>query len=71
MPSDVELGLRILLGFALAFAVGFERELRDLMRAVSAAVRVSLLAPPDVDGEQVLREDRAVSASAVLDALAV
>ena len=28
MPSDAELGLRILLGFALAFAVGFERELR-------------------------------------------
>src|SRR3954468_22336025 len=30
------------------------RELRDLMRAVSTAVRVSLLAPADVDGDHVL-----------------
>jgi len=45
------------------------RELRDLMRAVSSAVRVSLLAPADVDGDQVLKEDRAVTASDVLDAL--
>src|SRR5207248_1441111 len=45
------------------------RELRDLMRAVGAAVRVSLLAPADVDGDQILNEDRAVSASDVLDAL--
>lgn len=47
------------------------RELRDLLRAVGAAVRVSLLAPDSVDGEQILREDRTVSASAVLDALAL
>src|SRR3954454_1828583 len=42
------------------------RELRDLIRAVSAAVRVSLLAPGDVDGDRVLAEDRAVAASDVL-----
>jgi 4-hydroxy-3-methylbut-2-enyl diphosphate reductase len=47
------------------------RELRDLLRAVGAAVRVSLLAPDTVDGEQILREDRTISASAVLDALAL
>src|SRR3954453_12240832 len=38
------------------------RELRGLMRAVSTAVRVSLLAPADVDGDHVLSEDRAVTA---------
>src|SRR3954469_849041 len=46
------------------------RELRDLIRAVSAAVRVSLLAPAEGDGERVLAEDRAVAASDVLDTLA-
>jgi 4-hydroxy-3-methylbut-2-enyl diphosphate reductase len=45
------------------------RELRDLMRAVSSAVRVSLLAPPGVEGEDILKEDRSVSASEVLDVL--
>ena len=47
------------------------RELRDLLRAVGAAVRVSLLAPDSVDGEQILRDDRTISASNVLNTLAV
>jgi 4-hydroxy-3-methylbut-2-enyl diphosphate reductase len=46
------------------------RELRDLLRAVGSAVRVSLLAPLSVDAAGVLAEDRAVLASDVLDALA-
>ena len=44
------------------------RELRDLLRAAVAAVRVSLLAPGEDEG--VLADDRTVAASDVLDALA-
>jgi 4-hydroxy-3-methylbut-2-enyl diphosphate reductase len=45
------------------------RELRDLLRAVATAAAASLLAPPAV-AAGLLREDRAVAASDVLDALA-
>jgi 4-hydroxy-3-methylbut-2-enyl diphosphate reductase len=44
------------------------RELRDVLRAVTAAATVSLFAPLDEDG--VFADDRAVAASDVLDALA-
>ncbi len=44
------------------------RELRDLLRATVAAVRLSLLAPGD--GDSLLSDDRTVSASDVLDSLA-
>jgi 4-hydroxy-3-methylbut-2-enyl diphosphate reductase len=46
-------------------------ELRDLMRAVATAVRISLFAPPGIEREQVLRDDRTVSASDVLDTMTI
>jgi len=46
------------------------RELRELLRAVSAAAALSLLAPPGTGGADGLPEDRQTAASDVLDALA-
>jgi 4-hydroxy-3-methylbut-2-enyl diphosphate reductase len=46
------------------------RELRELLRAVSAAAAVSLLAPGGAGRPDGLPEDRQIAASDVLDALA-
>jgi 4-hydroxy-3-methylbut-2-enyl diphosphate reductase len=46
------------------------RELRELLRVVSAAAGASLLAPTGVAGSDGLPEDRQIKASDVLDALA-